>query len=130
MLSKCVQVKLLAPGTAGLLARPFAPDTTDRRRFPSRIRLEASLLGTPLGALDIAGKDGVGRIRALSLRRGCSYALVATRLLEEAERVARIASWSLLEWVLPPEDASLRAKAQRRGFTAVGNGRLQKTLSG
>ncbi len=129
MLSRCLRVKVLVPTAGGLSVHPFVPDTTDRGRFPPRIWLEASLLGTPLGALELSGKDGVGRILDLRVRRAWPRASVAARLLQETERVARIATWSLLEWELPPGETRVRAKAEQRGFTATRDGLLRKPLS-
>jgi hypothetical protein len=128
VLSRCLRVKLLVPSAGGLSSRPFVPDTTDRGRFPPRIRLTASLLGISLGTLELSGKDGIGRILNLSVRSEWPRTSVAARLLEETERVARIATWSLLEWELPPEETKLRAKAQQRGFTGADDGLLQKPL--
>jgi hypothetical protein len=128
VLSRCLRVKLLVPSAGGLSSRPFAPDTTDRGRFPPRIRLKASLLGISLGTLEVSGKNGVGRILDLSVPVSWPRTSVAARLLEETERVARIATWSLLQWELPPGETKLRAKARQGGFTEADDGLLQKPL--
>jgi hypothetical protein len=126
--SRCVRVRLLVPIAGGLSARPFVPDTSDRGRFPPQIRLEASLLGLPVGRLDLSGEDGVGRIVHLSVRRAWPHEPAASRLLDEVESVARLAGWKLVVWDPAPEQKSTLTWAEEHGFSAVDDGLLQKPL--
>jgi hypothetical protein len=105
------------------------PDTTDRGRFPPRIRLEARLLGSSVGVLDMSGgEDGVGHILNLSVRGAWPHGSVAARLLQETERVARLAAWNRVVWELPAEETLPRAWARSQGFSSTDHGLLQKSL--
>jgi hypothetical protein len=128
LFSRCVHVRLLVPTAGGLSARPFVPDRSDRGRFPPQIRLEATLLGLPVGRLDMIGDHGVGRIVHLSVRRSWPREAAASRLLDEVEGVARLAGWKLVVWDPAPEENSTRAWAEQHGFSAVDEGLLQKPL--
>jgi hypothetical protein len=132
MLAQFLRVKLLVPTMGGLSARPFVPDTTDRSRFPPRIRLEATLLGARVGALDMSTENGDGHIRQLSVSGVWPRGAVATRLLQETERVARLASWTRLTWELPADDPTTRTLARACGFDEVaaeGDVLFQKLLA-
>ena len=119
MLSKCLRVKVLVPTANGLSARPFVPDTTDRGRFPPRIRLEATLLGTSVGVLDMSSENGVGHILNLRVRGAWPHGSTAARLLQETERVARLAAWNLVVWELTAEQTEPRTWAQGQGLSLI-----------
>jgi hypothetical protein len=131
MLTTWIRVKLLVPTAGGLSSRPFVRDTTDRARFPPRIRLEATLLGASLGVLEMTSGEGVGRIRHLRVGRLLPGEVVAGRLLSETERVAPLASWKRLEWDVPADQGqpASRAWAERQGFAPADDGALHKPLT-
>jgi hypothetical protein len=129
MLARWIRVKRLVPTAGGLSARPFAPDATDRGRFPPRIRLEATLLGASMGVLDMRGENGVGHILNLSVHGPWPRGAVVGCLMRETEEVARLAGWNLVVWELPSEETGQRAWAQSHGFTAADQGFFQKSMT-
>ena len=105
----------MVPEWGGISERPLALDRREAR-FPSRVRLQATLLGIPLGELEVVSSGSAGQVGSLALRFGWMGERVATRLLDGLVQLAPKASWNRLVWRVEPGEQRLGRLARSLKF--------------
>jgi hypothetical protein len=106
----------MVPEWGGISEHPLALDSGEGTRFPSRVRLQATLLGIPLGELEVVSAGGAGRVGSLALRFGWMGEPVMARLLDGLVQLAPKAAWSRLVWRVEPSEQWLSRLARSLKF--------------
>ena len=115
MVERWLRLKAKVPEWGGISEHPLALDRREAR-FPSRVRLQATLLGIPLGELEVVSSGSAGQVGSLALRFGWMGERVATRLLDGLVQLAPKASWNRLVWRVEPGEQRLGRLARSLKF--------------
>jgi hypothetical protein len=106
----------MVPEWGGIAEHRLALDRGEGARFPSRVRLQVTLLGIQLGELEVVGVGSAGQVGSLALRFGWMGEPVMARLLEGLVQLAQQAAWNRLVWRVEPSEQWLGRLARSLQF--------------